>query len=395
MGTLDKRIEEITKILKDLRQRERYFYLQPIDRISGSRIFINGREMICFASYSYLGLLHHPKIDEAAQKAIQEFGTGTHGVRILAGTTSLHVELEGKLAKIKGREAAIVFSSGYVTNLATISTLMNRDGAIYCDKLDHASIVDGCLLSQAKFRRFNHNDVQSLETKLAADPPNIDKMVIIDAVYSMDGDIAPLPEIIKVAKKYNAWVMVDEAHSLGVLGKNGAGIEDHFGIPGQVDILMGTLSKTIPAVGGYIAGSKKLVDFLKHVARAFVFSAALLPPAVGACIAALDVIEQEPWRHEKLIRNVNYFKAGLQAIGFSTLNSETPIIPIVTYKEEPTLNMARRLHDEGIFVVPILPPAVPPNTCRLRANVTTDHSREDMDKALDALKKAGKAEGII
>jgi 8-amino-7-oxononanoate synthase len=395
MGTLAKRLADFDSLVAELRNTRRYFYLQEIQEPMGSNILINKEKYLCFASYSYLGLLHHPKIDAAAKAAIDKHGSGTHGVRILAGTTSLHVELENKIAKKKGREAAIVYSSGYVTNLATISTLLSHEAAVYCDKLDHASIVDGCLLSGAKFRRFKHNDVTSLEAKLAADPDIPDKLVIVDAVYSMDGDIAPLPEIIKVAKKYKAIVMVDEAHSFGVLGKNGVGIEDHYGIHGQVDILMGTLSKTIPAIGGYIAASHQIIDYLKHNARAFVFSAALPPPAVGASIAALDVIDEEPWRHEQLQRNFNYFKAGLNAIGYSTLNSETPIVPIITYREQPTLNMARRLHDDKIFVVPILPPAVPPNTCRLRANVTADHTNEDIDRALDSLHKAGREEGII
>lgn len=359
-------------------------------------MWVQGREMLMFASYCYLGLLRHRRIDAAAARAIEEFGTGTHGVRILAGTTRLHEELEATIARFKGREAAVAFSSGYVTNLATISTLVGRRDLVLCDKLDHASIVDGCRLSGAKFERWEHNNIESLEEHLqAASNSHGTTLVIVDAVFSMDGDITPLPEILELAKRHGALTMVDEAHSLGVLGEHGHGVEEHFGVRGQTDILMGTLSKTIPSAGGYIAGDRDLVNFLKHNARAFVFSAALPPPSAAAAKEAFAVIEDEPWRRERLWANREHLVSGLHALGFDTLWSETPVVPIVFRDEERTLLATKMLDERGIFMCPILPPAVPPQTCRLRATVTTDHEPEHIDQALEALADVGRELGLI
>lgn len=252
-----------------------YFYLQPVKDIDGARILARGREMLLFASYSYLGLIGHPKIDAAAKAAIDGYGTGTHGVRILAGSLALHRELEEKIASFTGAEDSIVFSSGYVTNLATVSTLVGRGDVVISDKLNHASIVDGCILSRAHFVRCKHNDMADLDRCLSEAAPGAGKLVVADAVFSMDGDIIDLPEMRRLCTKHGALLMVDEAHSLGVLGKTGHGIEEHFGMPGAIDIKMGTLSKTIPSVGGYIAADRDTVMYLKHSARAFVFSAAL------------------------------------------------------------------------------------------------------------------------
>jgi 8-amino-7-oxononanoate synthase len=396
MSTTTRRIGEFLKRYDDTVERGVYPYLRRIDRAEGAKVWVQGREMLMFASYCYLGLLRHPRIDDAAARAVQEFGTGTHGVRILAGTTALHDELEETIARFKGREAAIAFSSGYVTNLATISTLVGRRDLVLCDKLDHASIVDGCRLSGAKFDRWEHNNVQSLEDRLRAESnAHGTTLVIVDAVFSMDGDITPLPDILELAKRYGAVTMVDEAHSLGVLGETGHGIEEHFGVRGQTDILMGTLSKTIPSVGGYIAGRSDLVNFLKHTARAFVFSAALPPPSAAAATEAFAVIEDEPWRREKLWANREHFVSGLHELGFDTLWSETPVIPIVFGAEEPTLLATKMLDDRGIFMCPILPPAVPPHTCRLRATVTAAHEPDQIDRALEALAEVGKELGLI
>lgn len=396
MDPMSRRIEELVSRVKWGKAAGFHFYLRAIENIDGARVTVRGREMLMFASYCYLGLLGHPKINAAAKAAIEKFGSGTQGVRILAGTTTLHDELEERIAAFKGTEAAIVYSSGYVTNLAAISTLCGRGDVIICDKLDHASIVDGCLLSRARFVRFEHNNMEKLEQVLAKADPDASKLVVVDAVFSMDGDVINLPEVSRLAKKYGARLMVDEAHSLGVLGETGRGIEEHFGLEGDaIDIYMGTLSKNIPSVGGYVAADEDLITYLKHMSRAFVFSAALPPAAVAAATVAFDIIEEEPERLVTLRRNVDHFLGGLKERGFNTLNSETPIIPIVTGEDEPALMMAKMAQEAGIFILPILSPAIPPGTSRLRANVTAAHTEEDIEYALSVFEKAGKEVGVI
>lgn len=396
MNPMARRIAEMVSRVQQTQEQGFYFYLQSIEALNGARVTVKGRgEMLMFASYSYLDLIGHPKINAAARAAIDEFGSGTHGVRILAGTTRLHDELEEKIAAFKGTEAAIAYTSGYVTNLATVSSLVGRGDVVICDKLNHASIVDGCLLSRARFVRFKHNDMADLERCLASADPKAGKLVVVDAVFSMDGDIINLPEVSRLSRQYGALLMVDEAHSLGVLGKTGHGIEEHFGLENAVDIHMGTLSKTIPSVGGYIAADQDTITYLKHVARAFVFSAALPPAAAAAAKAAFEVMEEEPERLAALQRNIQHFLSGLRARGFDTLQSETAIVPIVCGEDEKALRMARLAQDEGLFVLPVLPPAVPQGISRLRANVTAAHSQEDIEYALDVLERVGKAVGVI
>jgi 8-amino-7-oxononanoate synthase len=290
----------------------------------------------------------------------------------------------------------MVLSSGYVTNLGTIAALLGRNDVVISDKLNHASIVDGCLLSRAKFVRFDHNDMEALEKTLIEAPKRSGKLVVVDAVFSMDGDIINLPEVIRLCRKYDAMLMVDEAHSLGVLGETGHGILEHFGLDDDgIDIKMGTLSKTIPAVGGYIAGSSELITYLKHSVRAFIFSAALPPPAAGAAIASFEVIEEEPERIKVLHGNVNYFIKGLQERGFNTLNSETPIVPIIAGDDERAWMMAKLAQDQDIFVLPVVSPAVPSGTSRLRANVTTGHTLAEIERAMDVFENAGRAVGVL
>jgi 8-amino-7-oxononanoate synthase len=395
MSEFPKPVYDFDEYYKLLNDQNNYFYLQQIEKIDDPYVYVNGRKMIMLASYSYLGLLHHPKIDASAKAAIDKFGTGTHGVRILAGTETIHTELEQTIAKFKHRDASIVYSSGYVTNLTTISTLFHKGDVVICDKFDHASIVDGCLLSGAEFLRFNHNNLEDLERNLKKSETYRNRIVIIDSVYSMDGDIAPVPEIMVLAKKYNALLMVDEAHSLGVLGETGTGIEEYYNIPGQIDILMGTLSKVIPAIGGYITGDFKLINFLKHYARAFVFSAALTPPTAAAAIAAFQIIQEEPWRIKKLNENVNYFISTLKKAGFNTLNSQTAIIPLIIPDEQKTWKVTKFLQDNGIFVLPVVTPAVPPNTSRLRMNVTASMDREHLDLVISKILEADKVFHIL
>jgi glycine C-acetyltransferase len=348
------------------------------------------------SSYSYLGLLGHPQIEAAAKEAIDRFSTGTHGVRLLAGTLTLHNELEQRIARFKDAEAAIVYSSGYVTNLSTISTLVRRGDLVICDKLNHASIVDGCLLSGAKFLRFRHNDMEHLERRLAQADPRANKLVVVDAVFSMDGDIINLPEVSRLCRQYGALLMVDEAHSLGVLGQAGHGIEEHFGLPSEaVDVKMGTLSKTIPSVGGYVASSARLIELLKHQARGFIFSAALPPAQTGAALAAFDVIEREPERIASLQHNMAHFRNRLRELGFDTLNTESAIVPIICGEDEKAWLMARLCQDEGLFVHGIPWPVVPQGTARLRCIVTAAHTLEDVEFCLEVIERAGRSTGVI
>lgn len=396
MNPIAWRIEQMNERVRSAKEQDLYLYLQAADEVDGAYVTINGRKMLQFASYAYLNLLGHPKIQAAARAALDEFGPGTHGVRVLAGTTRLHVELEKRIATFKKTEDAMVLSSGYVTNLGTIAALLGRNDVVISDKLNHASIVDGCLLSRSKFVRFEHNDMEALEKALIEAPKRSGKLVVVDAVFSMDGDIINLPEVVRLCRKHHAMLMVDEAHSVWVLGETGHGIIEHFGLDEDaVDIKMGTLSKTIPAVGGYVAGRSDLITYLKHTTRAFVFSAALPPPAVGAAIASFDVIEQEPERVKKLQSNVNYFIKGLQERGFDTLNSETPIVPIIAGDDERAWMMAKLSQEQDIFVLPIVSPAVPAGTSRLRANVTVGHSLDEIERAMDIFEAAGKAVGVL
>lgn len=389
------RIAQMNERVRSAKEQDLYLYLQSAEAVDGIYVTINGRRMLQFASYAYLNLLGHPKIQAAAQAALEEFGSGTHGVRVLAGTTRLHIELEETIARFKKREAAIAFSSGYVTNLGVIAALLGRNDIVISDKLNHASIVDGCLLSRAKFVRFDHNDMEALDKALSKAPRHSGKLVVVDAVFSMDGDIINLPEIIRLCRKHEALLMVDEAHSVGVLGETGHGILEHFGLENGIDIHMGTLSKTIPSVGGYVAGDEALITYLRHSVRAFVFSAALPPAATAAARAAFEVIETEPDRVHTLQANVDYFIKGLQERGFNTLNSETPIVPIITGDDERAWMMARLAQDEGIFVLPVVSPAVPAGTSRIRANVTAGHSRQEIEQAMDIFEQAGKQVGVL
>jgi 8-amino-7-oxononanoate synthase len=330
-----RRIRFFTERVKNLRESDLYFYNQPVEEIKGgSRVIVQGREMGMYASYSYLGLIGHPRINAAAKAAVDKFGTGTNGVRLLAGTLTIHTELEETIAAFKHAEAAITYSSGYVTNLTVISTLMGRGDFVISDKLNHASIVDGCLMSGAEFRRFKHNDMDELEHRLQQIPADAAKLVVADAVFSMDGDVLDLPKTVELCKKYNAWLMIDEAHSVGVLGRTGTGIEEHFGLGDVVDIKMGTLSKTIPSVGGYVAAKKELIQYLRHASRAYIFSAALPPAQAAAANEAFKVILDEPWRIEKVTANGRQFIGGLQAAGFDTMLTTTAIVPVLCGTDE-------------------------------------------------------------
>jgi len=391
-----RRIGFFTQREKMLRVNDLYFYNQPVEEIKGgARVVVRGREMGMYASYGYLGLLGHPRINKAAKAAIDKFGTGTNGVRTLAGTLTIHTELEETIAGFKHTEAAITYSSGYATNLAVISSLMGRGDYILSDKLNHASIVDGCLMSGAEFRRFRHNDMVDLEQRLQQVPEGVAKMVIADAVFSMDGDVIDLPKVAALCKKYSAWLMMDEAHSIGVLGKTGLGIEEHFDLWDCVDIKMGTLSKTIPSVGGYVAGKKELIQYLRHASRAYIFSAALPPGQAAAANEAFKVILDEPWRIEKVNANGQQFISGLKTAGFDTLLTTTAIVPVLCGTDERAFALTRACQHQDLFVLPVVSPAVPEGLARLRATVTAAHEPEEIDHALSVIEKAGREIGII
>ncbi len=394
--SIAQRIRAMNKRVFETQQADLYYYNQPVSELKGgSRVIVNGREMGMFASYSYLGLVGHERINKAAKEAVDRFGTGTHGVRFLAGTLTLHKALEETIAAFKHAEAAVTFSSGYVTNLTVVSTLLGRGDYVISDKLNHASIVDGCLMSGAKFLRFKHNDMQALEERLQQLPSGATKLVVADSVFSMDGDIIDFPRVVELCRKYGAWLMIDEAHSVGVLGKSGRGIEEHFGMEGTIDIKMGTLSKTIPSVGGYVAGRKDLIEYLRHASRAYIFSAALPPAQAAAAKAAFEVILDEPWRVDKLCANASQFINGLKERGFNTLYTATAIVPVMCGSDETAYMMTREAQHQDIFVLPVVSPAVPPGLARLRATVTAAHEREDIQRAMDVIEEAGKTLGMI
>ncbi|MFL7871247.1 MAG: aminotransferase class I/II-fold pyridoxal phosphate-dependent enzyme [Anaerolineales bacterium] len=391
-----RRVRAMNDRIIGLKENDLYFYNKPVTELrGGARVLVNGREMGMYASYGYLGLLGHPRIGAAAKAAIDKYGTGTHGVRMLAGTLKIHTELEETIANFKHAEAAITYSSGYATNLTVVSTLMGRGDYVISDKLNHASIVDGCLMSGAEFRRFRHNDMDDLEKRLQQVPSDRARLVIADAVFSMDGDIIDLPKMVELCKKYDAWLMIDEAHSVGVLGKTGRGIEEHFGMGDVIDIKMGTLSKTIPSVGGYVAAKNEIITYLRHASRAYIFSAALPPAQAAAANEAFKVILDEPWRIEKLNKNTHQYINGLKDMGFDTLLTETAIVPVLCGSDDRAFALTREAQHHDVFVLPVVSPAVPQGQARLRATITAAHETDEIDYAMEVIGKAGKEIGII
>lgn len=393
---ISRRIQAMTERVAGLKDQDLYFFNQPVQELrGGGRAIVNGREMGMYASYSYLGLIGHPRINQAAKAAVDRFGSGTHGVRMLAGTLTLHKELEETIADFKGAEAAVTYTSGYVTNLSVISTLLGRGDYVISDKLNHASIVDGCMMSGAKMLRFKHNDMEQLEQRLKQADAESARLVVADAVFSMDGDIIDLPRVVELCRKYDAWLMIDEAHSVGVLGKTGRGIEEHFNLPGSVDIKMGTLSKTIPSVGGYVAGKKDMIEYLRHASRGYIFSAALPPAQAAAAKEAFKVILDEPERVEHLRVISDHFISGLKERGFDTMLTETAIVPVLCGSDEQAYRMTAEAQRNDVFVLPVVSPAVPHGLARLRATVTAGHQIEDIDYAMDVLEEAARRTGLF
>ncbi|MEA3345512.1 MAG: pyridoxal phosphate-dependent aminotransferase family protein [Chloroflexota bacterium] len=371
-----------------------YPYFIPLSGTEGTEASVNGHKLIMIGSLNYLGLATHPKVREAAINAVRKYGTGCTGSRFLNGNLAIHQELEERLADFMGRERALVFSTGYQTNLGTISALIGRGDIVINDRDDHASIVDGCRLGWGEMRRFRHNDMDSLERILERCDPEAGKMVIVDGVYSMNGDIAPLPEMIPICQRYGAKLMVDDAHSIGVLGQ-GRGTAAHLGITEGVDITMATFSKAFASLGGFIVGDEPVIHYIRHFARSLIFSASPPPASVATCLAALDIMETETWRYERLAEIAIKMREGYRSLGFETGPTETPIVPIIIRDEMKTLMLWKALFDAGLYTNAVIPPAVAPNESRLRTSYMATHTDEQLDRVLEILEEVGTEVGVI
>ncbi len=382
-------------VAEEARKAGLYPYFQPISSEQDTVVIINGRKVLMFGSNSYLGLTVHPKVKEAAKKAIDKYGTGCAGSRFLNGTLDIHEELEERLAAFVNKEDALLFSTGFQANLGGIAGLVGKGEYVILDKSDHASIVDGARLSYGTVKRFIHNDMESLEKVLSSIELEAGKLIVVDGVYSMDGDIVNLPEMVKLKKRYNARLMVDDAHSFGVLGKNGRGTANHFGLEDDVDIVMGTFSKSFASLGGFLAADRAVIDYLRHFARSVIFSASITPASTAAVLAALDIMENEPELIDKLWANTERMRKGVQDMGYDTGTSCTPIIPLIVGDDEKVLRMRRMLLDEGVFVNPVVSPAVPPNKTLIRLSLMATHTFEQIDIALDKLYKVGRVLDVI
>ncbi|HZR64938.1 MAG TPA: glycine C-acetyltransferase [Terriglobales bacterium] len=391
----------LTDQLDDLKTKGTYFHLRVLDDEQAPECTFDGKHVINLASNNYLGLTTHPKLREAALEAIRKYGVGSGAVRTIAGTMKIHMELEQKIARFKNVEACVVFQSGFTANAGTVSAVLGKEDFIISDQLNHASIIDGARLSRAKILVFEHKNVADAEAKLSSIAGQLGKKLLItDGVFSMDGDIGPLPGLCDLAEKYGAIMMVDDAHASGVLGRNGRGTIDHFNVHGRVDIQVGTLSKAIGALGGYVCGSRDLIEFLYHRARPFLFSTSHPPSVAATCIAAFDVLEQEPERIERLWENTRFWKKELALLGFdiggkTTPASETPITPIIIGDGKLTMDFSRELFKEGVLGTGITYPTVPEGKARIRTIMTATHTNEELQRALGALERVGKRMGIL
>jgi len=385
---------KIYETTQGLREKGYYFFFRKLESPQDSEVVVNGKRVIMIGSNNYLGLTIHPRVKEAAIKAVEKFGSGCAGSRFLNGTLEIHEELELKLARFFRKEAALVFATGYQTNLGTISALLGRNDVAIIDKYDHASIIDGCRLSFGKVKKYRHNDMRDLERVLEATKDK-GQLIIVDGVFSMEGDIADLPSIVSLAKTYGARVMVDDAHGIGVLGEGGRGTAEHFGLEDQVDIIMGTYSKSLAAIGGFVAGSREVIDFIKHIGRSMIFSASLPPSLVASASTALDIIEEQPQLRTQLWKNTHKMLEGYKELGYDTGASETPIIPIIIKDSMKVYEMCKLLFQHGIFVNPVVSPAVPPGRELLRTSYMATHTEEQLDKVLVAFEKVGKQLGLI
>jgi 8-amino-7-oxononanoate synthase len=372
-----------------------YPYFRAIEESHDTDVVVEGHAKVMVGSNNYLGLTHHPKVLAAAEAATRRFGSGCTGSRFLNGTLDLHQRLEEELAAFLNKEAALVFSTGFQTNLGVIASLVGRNDHIFSDKLNHASIVDGARLSYGMLHRYGHADMEALERELRRTPESAGKLIITDGIFSMEGDIAPLPAITSLAEVHGAKVMVDDAHAFGVLGKRGAGTAEHFGLEDEVDLIVTTFSKSLASIGGVVAGPEPVIHYLKHHARPLIFSASMPPAAIATVLAALDVLRSEPERIESLWRNTRRMQRGLQELGYDIGGSVTPVIPVVIGELDRMLVFWKELFDAGIFTNPVTPPAVPANSCRLRISLMATHTDQHIDKVLEAFAQVGRQMAVI
>jgi 8-amino-7-oxononanoate synthase len=372
-----------------------YPYFKPISRSEDTVVIIDGIPRIMMGSNNYLGLTHHPAVLEAARVALERFGSGCTGSRFLNGTLDLHEQLETELAEFFQKESCIVFSTGYQANLGLISGLVGRGDLVFLDKLDHASIVDGAKMSHGETVRFNHGDLAGLERKLQRAPSNTGVLIIVDGVYSMEGDIADVPGLLKVAQGYGAALAIDDAHAVGVLGPRGDGTAAHFNLNDEVDVIVGTFSKSLASIGGFIAGPETVIHFLKHHARPLIFTAALPPSNTAGVLEALHLMQRETWRRDRLWENTYRLQAGLRSLGFDIGPTQTPIVPVLIGPLERTFLFWRKLFDAGVFTNPVVPPAVQPSRCRLRTSLMATHTPQQIDQALETFARLGKELGVI
>jgi 8-amino-7-oxononanoate synthase len=372
-----------------------YPYFRAIESEQDTEVIINGKKVLMFGSNSYLGLTNHPKIKEASKKAIDKYGTGCAGSRFLNGTLDIHLELEERLAKLTGKEGALCYSTGFQVNLGVVSVLTGRNDHLLLDELDHASIIEGSRLSFSRVLKYHHNDMKALEGKLKHCTPESLKLIVVDGIFSMEGDIVKLPEIVKLAQKYKASIMVDDAHSLGVIGVNGSGTASHFGLTDKVDLIMGTFSKSLASLGGFIAADNSIINYLKHNSRSLMFSASMTPASAATVLAALEIMVSEPERIKHLWDITNYALKGFKSAGFDTGKSETPIIPLFIRDDVKALMLTKILLEDGIFVNPVVSPAVPREDSLIRYSLMATHTKEQVEISIEKITKAARKLGIL
>ena len=380
---------------RELRAVGLYPYFLRIEESRDTEVVIDGCRKVMVGSNNYMGLTHDPRILEAAKRALERYGSGNTGSRFLNGNLDLHDKLEEQLADFVGKEAALVFSTGYQTNLGALGALVGRNDTVFLDKLDHACIQDGARLGFGDTQRFRHADLDHLDKLLTSTDTDRGKLVVVDGVYSMEGDIADLPSLVRLAKRHDAALMVDDAHSLGVLGPTGAGTAEHFGLTDEVDLITGTFSKSLASIGGFVAGRAHVIDYLRNTARALIFSASMPPASVATVLRALEIIREEPERRERLWANTRKMRDGLAAAGFDIGPTETPIIPILIGPMEKTFRVWRSLFEAGVFANPVVPPAVPEGSCRLRTSYMATHTDDQLDFVLEAITRIGQEYGVV
>ncbi len=378
-----------------VREKGVYSFFRVIESAQDPEVVCDGRRMIMLGSNNYLGLTNDPRVKEAAIAAIRKYGSGCAGSRFLNGTLDIHVRLEERLAEFMRKDAAVTFATGFQVNLGAISCLVGKGDFVYLDKQDHACILDGARLSFGEVRKFKHNDAADLARQMRNDVSARGRLIVVDGVFSMEGDIAPLPQIVEAARPFDAAVMVDDAHGIGVLGPTGRGTAEHFGVEEDVDLIMGTFSKSMASVGGFIAGDETVIDYIKHRARTLIFSAAPPPAAVAAALATVEIMDREPERRAKLWENARFFSEGLKSMGLDTAGSQTPVVPVLVGEDGAALTMVQRLHEEGVFVNCVISPATRPGRALIRTSLMATHTREQLTRALEAIEKVARELALL